>query len=218
MPNYADRLDKLKKQWDKDKPASGGAFGLPEGKHQCIIKRAVLEEGKASFNKGNVQVALYLEVFTGPHKGRKQTKWIDLEAPAKDKIPSGISQFKGVLQALGLDIPSDMSMKSIEACLKSLVNIVCDVFAKANAKGYVNVYINGAVHAAKQEDDDEEEAEEESDDDEEEDSDDDEEESEEEDEEEDKPAPKQAAKPKAPAKKSKKDDDDDFDDWDDDEK
>ena len=239
--SYKNRLDKLKANWDSDKPVAG-AQALPAGKYQFVIKRAFLEESKAKFNKGNLTLVVEAHVLTGNLKGRKTIIRTDLEAKANiDKgWPSGISRFKGMLETLKLDMPKSLSEKDIEKVLKAMINVCFNGTCVVNAKGYSNVYINDLLAAPSEEDDDEEESddeeedeeEEESDEEDEEDSDeendeeseDEDEESESEDEEEEdeddeddeeeEPAPKKAQPAKAtPAKSDKKSSKKDSDDW-----
>lgn len=229
MASYKDRLNSLKKNWETDKPATGGGQ-LPPGKYQFAIKRALLEESTASFNKGNIQVTLHLEVVTGQLKGRKHVLRTDIEAKATDKFPSGISRLKGQLEKLSLDLPKDLSEGSLKALLSTMVGIIFNGACVHNAKGYANVYINDLVNSAPESEEDEEESEDDvatqenteaqadEDDDEDEDEDDDEEEVK-------KPAPKAAAKPPfkptpaaakspaKPAKKEEKEEDSEDDDW-----
>jgi len=242
MSSYAKRLAGLKKSWDSDKAVSSQGQ-LPEGKYQFEIKRAVLGESKASFNKGNAQVEFHCAVITGPLKGRKHIIRQDLESKAniEEGWPSGISRFKGYLETLKVDMPKTLDENGLNKCLKQLVGIVFEGACVHNQKGYANVYINELVNASDEdedeeevdEDEDEDEAEESEDkdsedeeDDEEEDSDDDDE-SEDEDEDDDeeeeekpakKPAPKPASKSdKKPAKAEKPAKKEDDDDWSDDE-
>ena len=181
--SYKNRLDKLKANWDSDKPASNSPQ-LPAGKYQFTIKRAFLEESKASFNKGNLCVVIEAHVLTGAFKGRKSFIRIDLEAKANiDKgWPSGISRFKGTLETLKLDMPKTLSDKDIEKTLKALINTCFNGTCVVNQKGYSNVYINDLLNAASEEDDDEEENEEDDDESEDDSDDDDEEDTEESDE------------------------------------
>lgn len=240
--SYKNRLDKLKANWDSDKPVAG-AQALPAGKYQFVIKRAFLEESKAKFNKGNLTLVVEAHVLTGNLKGRKTIIRTDLEAKANiDKgWPSGISRFKGMLETLKLDMPKSLSEKDIEKVLKAMINVCFNGTCVVNAKGYSNVYINDLLAAPSEEDDDEEESED--DDDEDDESEDDEEDSEsdseesedeaeddedsdesdedeeedeedEEDDEEEEPAPKKAQPAKAtPAKSDKKSSKKDSDDW-----
>jgi len=231
--SYADRLKKLQGAWKSAKPATGGG-SLPAGKYQMQIARALITEGKAEFNKGHMQVELQMTVVTGKMKGRKMRKWIDLEAPANEEknIPSGMAQFKGILEVLSLDMPD---LDKLEKFLNKLVGCVINTQVVVNQKGYANVYINSLVNAAsdsEDEDEDEDEDEEESTDDDE----DEDDEDEDEDEEEEAPAPVvekrgpgrppgsknkpkvdfPAKKPEEEKKPKKPDDDEDFDDWEDD--
>ena len=227
--SYADRLKKLGNQWKTDKAAKGGG-SLPAGSYQLEIKTVRIEEGKAAFNRGHMQVAIAFAVATGPMRGRKQIKWIDLEAEAKAingmDIPSGISQFKGILQNIGLDIPSDLSEKNLSLLFKEMVGIICNCTVRVNDKGYATIYVNSAVNAANASSEkDEEEAEEDDDTEEESEDDEDEDDEEDEEEEEEEEAPKPIVKPKQLVQKvtakagkekpGKKDDDFDSD-WGDD--
>ena len=51
MSNYAERLKKLQGAWEKDK-AVERTQGLPAGKYQWIISKAILNQSKAAFNNG----------------------------------------------------------------------------------------------------------------------------------------------------------------------
>jgi len=217
MTSYANRLKNLKDQWKNDKPAAGMA-ALPAGKYQFQVTRAFLEPSKASFNKGNLTLVVQLTVASGALKGRKAMYRLDLEAKAnKEKNwPSGISRFKGLLDNLKLDMPSELNDEGINAVLSQLVNAIVEGQSVVNDKGYSNIYLNRLVNAggdttdedeSDEEDDetddetsDDAESDDESDDEDEEDESDDDEEDAEEDEEEPpakKPAPKAEVKPVA---------------------
>ena len=227
--SYSKRLASLKKQWTDSKPAVGGS--LPEGKYQFVIRQAKIEEGKQDFNKGHLLIVYTLEVAVGPLKGRKAWIRVDLDSegiPSKN-VPAGMAIFKGHLDTLHIDIPSDLTEESLKNMLESLVGTVFNGQAVANKKGYINVYINSLVNSAPQEEEEVEEEEEE----EEEASDEDENEDEEDEEEEEpappkKPAPapakkggfqvtgkgKQAEAKKPAPKQAETEDDEDSDDWD----
>lgn len=219
--SYKDRLNKLSKAWETDK-AVAGAGQLPAGKYQFQIKRAYLEESKASFNKGHLQAVFEVAVITGPAKNRKAWIRTDLEAPANPakNFPSGMSRFKGYLETLKVEMPKVLSEKAIKGVLEQLIGIVFNGACVHNAKGYANIYINDLVNApAEAEDEEEETGSEDTDEDESEqeeateDADeDDDEDAEDEDEEEEepvkKPAPTSGKKPAKVAASSKKDDDD----------
>ena len=162
MSNYAKRLAGLKKQWSEDKPHTGGGQ-LPEGKYQFIIKRALIEESKADFNKGNMTIVIHLEVVTGENKGRKHIYRLDLEAKANAEKgwPSGISRFKGLLDILHIEIPGSFDDAAMNEILKAMLNLVVAGQCVHNQKGYANVYINSLIDAPVDSEDDEEEAEEE---------------------------------------------------------
>lgn len=227
--SYKDRLNKLKQSWDSDKPAAG-APTLPPGKYQFVIKTARLVESTAAYNKGHLQVEMTCAVAVGPLKGRKHKIYTDLEQEATDKFPSGISRFKGYLETLKIDMPKDLSEKSIKNTLEQLIDVVFDGACVVNAKGYANVYINGLVSAASESDDDEDDDDEDDDESEDDESDDDDNEDDEDDDddEEEKPVAKSSKNPpksepskpsvkkstdKKPAKKADKEETED--DWDD---
>lgn len=224
--SYKNRLEKLKDAWNKDKPAESQS-GLPNGKYQLEIKRAVLEESKASFNKGHLMVVFYLVVVTGEFKGRKTIVRVDLEQEAdiKKGFPSGISRFKQYLEIMSLDMPKSLNEASLNEILKESIGMVLNATAVVNAKGYTNVYLNDLVRAAsdetEEEDDEEDEEEDEDEDDEEEEDDEDDEDEDEEDEEDKKPEPKKPEPKKPETKPSSKKpepkkpkEDDEEDEWD----
>ena len=211
--SYAKRLNKLKDSWKNTKPAASGGQ-LPAGNYQFQIKKAVLEESKAQFNKGNLQVVYHLVVATGPLKGRKHILRVDLESeglPDKN-VPPGLAIFKAHLDNLQVDMPKQLTEKALKETLAELIDIIFNGACRHNAKGYANVFINDLVHAPEEEEEDEEEDEEEEEDDEEdEDEEDEDEEDDEEDEEEEevKPAPKKGKSSKKGKKKQEPEEDDD---------
>lgn len=241
--SYKNRLDKLKKAWETDKPAEGSVT-LPEGKYQFIIKSAKLVESTYEYNKGHLMVEIKVAVATGPLKGKPGTIRVDLEQPADESkgYPSGISRFKQYLTSLEINMPKSLSEADIKKTLENMIDVVFNGACVHNKNGYANIYINDLVHAGNTDSDDEDETEdddEEDDDDEDDDeksesSDDDDEDDEEDDDEDDddeeeKPVKKSSEK-KAPEKKEEKkedkksdkkkkpseDDDDDDEDWDED--
>lgn len=156
--SYKNRLDALKKAWSEDKPAEAMS-GLPKGKYQMEIKRALLEESKATWNHGHLQVIFHLEVVTGEYKGRKSRVMVDLEQPAdkKKNFPSGISRFKQYLEIMQLNMPKQLTEGALNETLKETIGIVLNTTAVVNDKGYTNVYLNDLVSAASDSDDDEDE-------------------------------------------------------------
>lgn len=224
--SYEARLKGLRDAWKKDKPAEG-FVSLPGGKYQFQMKRAYLEESKASFNKGNLQVHYEFVVVTGEYKGKKGDRRVDIQQQAKDQFPSGISIFKGDLKNLGLDLPADLSEKSITAVLKQTIDCVFNGTVKINKNGYPTVYINDLVNASDESEDDEDEVDEDEDDESEDESDEDESEDDEDETEDDEEEPagekagrkaliKANAKKPEPKAKAKADAKNDFDDdWDD---
>lgn len=230
--SYQKRLDALNKSWESDKAATGFQQ-LPPGKYQFEIKKAIPTEGKSDFNKGHLVIRMDFQVVTGSLKGRKAAKFIDLEQPAnKEKsLPSGMSMFKGCLESLKVDMPKNLTDKSIKKVLEQLIGIVFNGTCVHNKSGYANIYINDLVNAAssndEEEDDDEDETEEEevkkpskngqekdSEEDEEDDDDEDDDEEDDDEEEEEKPAKKSSTQPvdfnKKAEKKAKKEDDDEW--------
>jgi len=157
--SYNDRLVKLGKAWASDKAATSSP-ALPPGKYQFQIKRAFLEESKAGFNKGHLQFTIEPVVVTGNAKGRKGTPIrADLEAPATDKFPSGISRLKQYLTALEVEMPKQLTDKALKQTAEQLVGLVFNGTCVHNAKGYPNIYINDLVNAPAEADDEEDEAE-----------------------------------------------------------
>lgn len=162
MSSYKDRLNNLKKSWEKDKAVTG-APRLPAGKYQFEIKRAVLEESKFKYNLGHLQVTYDVMVITGPHKGAKARIIQDLETPADNakNWPSGMSRWKGHLETLKIDMPKSLDDKSIKATLASMIGVVFNGACVINKNGYPNIYINDLVNAPSESDGDEDEVEDE---------------------------------------------------------
>jgi len=227
--SFAKRLTALKKNWKESKAVKGsGNDPLPEGKYQFHIDKAVLEESKAKFNKGNMQVTYHLSVITGSMKGKKHWLRVDLESDGKKgEYPTGMEIFKGHLETLEIDMPKVLTEAALKKTLTELLGVIFNGACVHNNKGWANVYINDLVDASDEEDDEETEEVEE-------DEDEDDEEEDEEDEDEDFEVKKSTAKKpakktskKAPAKKKNQpdpedpedeedDEDEDDEDWDDD--
>lgn len=125
MAGYKDRLKKLNEEYRQTQPARPSGFvDLPQGTYQFAISTVkLIEESKARFALGELEVQIYCTVLTGNYKGAKGRMNYFLEQPAKRigtaDVPSGMSQFKGFIQGMGISMP-EFSEKAMGAALREL--------------------------------------------------------------------------------------------------
>jgi len=155
--SYEDRLKKIRKKWQKEKPAStGGASGdnVPEGRYQCKIKSASLKPDRRDDLRGRFEMT----IVTGEHAGKRLIRSTNLEWPANDNKPSGIALYKADLESLGApeSLIKDLDPKELAKFLKGLAGTLCEV-AVAHKGSYQNVYINGLIEPLEEDEEEKEE-------------------------------------------------------------
>ena len=125
MAGYKDRLKRLNEEYRQTKPAKPSGFvDLPQGTYQFIVSTGkMVEESKARFALGEIEVQIYATVLTGEYKGAKGRMNFFLEQPAKRignvDVPSGMSQFKGFIDGMGISMP-EFSDKAMLSALREL--------------------------------------------------------------------------------------------------
>lgn len=151
--SHARRLKELGNRWKDDKPSSGGRSTHPLGTYQGKLVKCVLEEGKKGKQTGHLMVRITIKGVTGEATDKLTWASIDLDYPGRKAssgvkaAPSGISRFKGFLEMLEIDLPKQLSPKSIEKVLERSLNCVIDYAVVQNGQ-WTNTYMNRLVHAA----------------------------------------------------------------------
>ncbi len=222
MAGYRDKLKKLNAAYRNTEAAKPSSFNnLPQGTYQFEIKTVkLIQESKAEFAKGELELQFYPCVLTGDHKGSMGRMNFFLEQPAKKvgdrTIPSGLASFKGFVEGMGVSLP-DLTEKSLQAALRELKGM--KFVGYCNGK-FNTIYFNSPLETADLDISDEEFEEEEAETESEETEDDSEDSEEPEEEEEEAPAPKKAPRTIKPntknesKKKPKSESDDDDEDFD----
>lgn len=144
MSNYKDRLKKLNSGY-KGTPASRpkGFVELDKGTYQLVVdKIKFIPESKAPFAKGELEIKVQCKVLTGKFKGAFAAMGFFLEQPQKvingNTIPSGLSSFKGVLEAMNITM-EDLSENSLTKALKEMKGVKFKGYCKGGGN---NVYFN----------------------------------------------------------------------------
>lgn len=177
------RLSSLNEAWAGAKPADPTSAGLPPGTYQCEITALRLSEVKSGKRAGQIQFEMKAVVRAGPFKGRTVTRWMSLSDP------KSLPYTKRDLETIGVELPAELTEKSIARMCKDAIGVLIEIRAAEKA-GYTNYYVNRAVNdntdgvEEEIEEDETDEAEEE------------EEEEEDEEEEEPAPPPKKRGRPK----------------------
>lgn len=149
MSNYQNRLKKIASDFAKTAAVRPNAFVIiPKGTQQLeITDIKLIPESKVKFALGQLEIKLQCVVLTGEFKGAKAFMSYYLEQPEKEingkKIPSGLATFKGVCEAMGIDLPR-LDEKSLLTALKAMKNL--RFIGWFNGKGN-NCYFNSLLEA-----------------------------------------------------------------------
>lgn len=133
------RLAGLNQAWAGAKPADPTSAGLPPGSYQCEITALRLSEVKSGKRAGQIQFEMKLVVRAGPFKGRTVTRWMSLSDP------KSLPYTKRDLEMVGVDLPTELTEKSIAAMCKAAIGTVVEIRSVERA-GYTNYYIQRAVN------------------------------------------------------------------------
>lgn len=205
----ADVLKSLAKSYDtavKNMGRGGGGLGV--GSYQVQVTGHEMKKISKGKSIGQLGSLFRFVVSNGPKKGKKHTKFQNLQGVNEDGEPIGLSIFLDDLKTMGVEVKKS-DLKKLDKKAEEAIGRTIEIEVVQNGR-YKNTYINDLVEAEEEEEEDEEIEEDEDEEEEEEEDDDDTdlelEEDEEEEEEEEEPPKKKRGRPKGSKNKKKKDD------------